>query len=105
MPKEHLAEHDDLQPPSREEDAEAGEDRVHYQYIEIEDRRGVHKVILHSADLHMSEELRTEIVQSNEESHVFIFSVVNYIQGEKVRTYFFVKKSNDYVDALINDSI
>lgn len=37
--------------------------------------------------------LKTEIIQQSRDYYIFIFSAVNYIDGEKRKTYIFLRKS------------
>ena len=34
-----------------------------------------------------------------------MFSFINYINGEKLKNYFFIKKTNTFIDDIINDSM
>lgn len=77
-----------------------------YRYIRLNDTRGVsHKIIMHSIELSIFEELTTELISMNEDYHIFIFSFVNYILGEKVKSYFFLRKSNKYIKEIMSDSM
>jgi len=77
-----------------------------YRYTYLNDNRGVsHKIIMHSIDLNIFEDLTTEFISKNEDYHILIFSFINYILGEKVKSYFFLHKSNKYITEIMNDSM
>lgn len=47
--------------------------------------------------------MNLELVQRNNRIYVFIFSVVNYIKGEKKKTYILIRKDVGEMKRLLND--
>lgn len=53
----------------------------------------------------MFEEITTELVQESHKYTMFVFSFINYIGGEKIKSYFFLRKTNEFIEHLKNDSM
>ena len=72
----------------------------------IEDYKGtMHKIILFESNFIIAEELATETIQQNGNYYIFVFSALNYINGEKKKTYLVLRKSVDFVENLIQDTM
>ena len=50
------------------------------------------------------EEFNLELAQSNKQYYLFVFSLVNFIERQKKKTYIFVRKSKKYIDGLIQEN-
>lgn len=71
----------------------------------IEDYKGKkHRIVLYESKYIVMEVLRTELIQKNKNYYVFIFSCLNYIKGEKRKTYIILRKSVADVDELIKET-
>lgn len=58
----------------------------------IEDYKGKkHKILLIESQLIHIEFLQIEIIQQTKDFYIFIFSALNYIEGEKRKTYMFIR--------------
>ena len=74
-------------------------------HVMIEDYKGQrHKIMLFESNFMIVEELKTEIIQKNSNHYLFIFSGLNYIEGEKKKTYIILRKPAQEVDDLITDT-
>lgn len=74
-------------------------------HVMIEDYKGMrHKIVVFESNFIIAEMLRTEIIQQNGSHYLFIFSALNYINGEKKKTYLILRKPVDFVDNLIMDT-
>ena len=72
----------------------------------IEDYKGKkHRILLFESNFIIVEVLKTELVQRNDNYYVFIFSALNFINGEKRKTYVIVRKSIDEVEDLIRETV
>lgn len=75
-------------------------------HVIIEDYKGLkHKIVLFESKFNIVEELKTELIQRNEFFYVFIFSALNYLNGEKKKTYVIVRKPAEEVEQLINETL
>ena len=74
-------------------------------HIMIEDYKGIkHKILMFESNFMIAEELKTEIIQQNGNYYLFIFSALNYINGEKKVTYLILRKPLEEVEDIIIDT-
>ena len=74
-------------------------------HVMIEDFRGKkNRILLFESNFIVMEELKTEIIQQNDTYYLFIFSGLNYIEGEKRKTYIILRKLRTEVDQLVEQT-
>ena len=75
-------------------------------FVMIEDYKGImHRIILFESNFIIAEELATETIQQNGTYYIFVFSALNYINGEKKKTYLILRKSVEFVEKLMQDTV
>lgn len=73
-------------------------------HIMVEDARGTKwKLLVFDSAFVELEELRTELIQKNKDYYLFGFSALNYQEGEKKITYFFIRKTHEEISDLMTD--